>query len=300
MNIKQMLILVMLFVSIGESRACDVCGCVIGTQQFGIIPQFDRHLVGLRYSYRSFLADHGNNEDSPNEFFNTTEFVSRYVVADDWQVFVSVPYQWSSKQETYGLFETSGLGDITVSAMYSIFKQKMSKNEKWIHNLQVGAGLKLPTGSHSYVNEYQEWYPGLQNGTGCKDLMLNANYIVRQGKLGLATELSYRVNGLNKERDFRFGNRASVSANLFYVHSLDQLSIMPTFGVALEHAVQDEYQNEQVDFSGGHTTSMNIGVQVFTNNLSIGVSAHPVISQNVGDGFIQAKSRVSATMNFFF
>lgn len=56
------------------ASACDVCGCSIGGNYFGILPQFHRHFVGIRYSEQSFRSAHSlsaarlGNYDSDEQF----------------------------------------------------------------------------------------------------------------------------------------------------------------------------------------------------------------------------------------
>ncbi|MBP8240682.1 MAG: hypothetical protein KAX50_12000 [Saprospiraceae bacterium] len=53
----------------GQVLACDVCGCAVGGNYLGILPQFRRHFAGVRFQYRTFDSEHPNLFGEGIEFF---------------------------------------------------------------------------------------------------------------------------------------------------------------------------------------------------------------------------------------
>ncbi len=65
------------------ASACDVCGCSIGGNYFGILPQFHRHFVGIRHSEQSFRSAHSLNAARSGNFdsdedFRTVDVLGRF------------------------------------------------------------------------------------------------------------------------------------------------------------------------------------------------------------------------------
>ncbi|UII25703.1 hypothetical protein LVD15_20705 [Fulvivirga maritima] len=46
-----------------ETKACDVCGCSLGSNYMGILPQFNKNFVGLRWSQAKFYAHMDHHSD---------------------------------------------------------------------------------------------------------------------------------------------------------------------------------------------------------------------------------------------
>lgn len=282
--------------------ACEVCGGGGGSLQLGIYPQFDRHFIGLRYQYRAFDTNHGSADlrASTGEVYHTADMWLRLSLGERWQVYASLPYRYSTKTETYGTFTTSGLGDVSVFALYALVD-----NRKWgrcTHTLQVGGGAKLPTGKSDYVTSFDEWFPGLQNGSGSWDALLNANYIVRLDDWGLSLEESFQWSGSNRRQDFRFGNRSTTTLRLFrtITNAGGSRSVIPHVGVSLQFTPTDTYQGEPYIPSGGQVFTAQLGVDILVPEWSFGVSANPIIYQNQADGLIASTAHLTAQAIHFF
>lgn len=288
-----------------QISACDVCGCAVSGHQFGILPQFQKHFVGLRYSYRNFKSVHPplfstDVEKVSREYFHTTDLWGRFVLGKRIQLFGFIPYQSITKNENEISIAQRGLGDITVMAMLAIINQKRSEDGKWTQHLQLGGGIKLPTGASNFLDAENEWIPGIQLGTGTTDFMLNANYLVRQNNIGLSAEYSWRVNGHNDKQDFRYGQRQTASIRGFYILDIGNTSLMPYLGATMEHSSLDYHQGAEVDLSGGNVVYGQIGLDFFSNQFSSGISIQPVITQNVANGNLTSGPRISAQFAVLF
>ncbi|TXI71256.1 MAG: hypothetical protein E6Q41_00520, partial [Cyclobacteriaceae bacterium] len=67
------------------TMACDVCGCSLGGSYFGILPQFNKNFVGLRWSQARFHAymNHQSgylSEETSNDTYRKLELWGRYYV----------------------------------------------------------------------------------------------------------------------------------------------------------------------------------------------------------------------------
>ena len=59
------------------SMACDICGCGIGNNYIGILPEFNSKIIGVRYRSNNLWTDIGANGAhtylTPEERYQTTE-----------------------------------------------------------------------------------------------------------------------------------------------------------------------------------------------------------------------------------
>ena len=297
----------MIFLSIFTQNVygCDVCGCAVSGHQFGILPQFQKHFLGVRYSYRSFQSVHPplfstDTEKISRENFNTAELWGRYVIGKRVQLFGFVPLHHISKNEDNTSLTQGGLGDITFMGMYAIINQRTSEDGQWIHHLQAGGGIKLPTGAHDYYTIENEWIPGIQKGTGTTDFMLNANYLLRFNEVGLSAEVGWRVNGHNSKQDFKYGHRWTTGLRSFYIFRMGESSLMPSLGGMLEQSGRDNHEGAPVDLSGGYSIFIHAGLDFFSSRFTAGFSVQPTISQNVADGNLTTGTRINAQFAVLF
>jgi hypothetical protein len=202
------------------ASACDVCGCSIGGNYFGILPQFHRHFVGIRYSTQSFqsatsrkAAQLGNFHS--NEQFQTLDVLGRFYPTRRLQMLGLAPYHDFRREENGISSHSQGLGDVSILGNYIILDTGDSLRRNWQHTMTLGGGVKLPTGQHSLKNSEGELLlANMQPGTGSTDFMLSATYTLRRGAWGLATDVLGRLNTAN-HHDYHFGNRVSGSAKIF-------------------------------------------------------------------------------------
>jgi hypothetical protein len=130
---------------------------------------------------------------------------------------------------------TSGLGDIGVSALYSVF----NKNRQAMH---VQVGVNLPTGSieeknvlpMSMGNEVQLPYP-MQNGTGSFGANLGVTYLGQCDKFSWGHQLSGMININDNDQDYKFGNRYKLN-NWIAAKAGENLSV----SLRLEGVLVDE------------------------------------------------------------
>jgi len=299
---KMLTLAVVSWLSWQSAQACDVCGCSIGGQYMGILPQFNSHMAGLRYQYRSFATDHpssllGNHgPEHSEEFFHTTELWGRARLSRRWQVFVFAPYH-VFRQSAFGT-NVSGLGDVQVVANY-ILLNTADSSAALKQTLLVGGGLKVPTGAHNLQQAGESLNPNLQPGTGSWDVSLNASYTLRYGKIGLNSEATLRLNTANAN-DYRFGNRVNAAAKAFYWQQGRSLSWLPYAGVAAELAASDSDAGEKLSLTGGQLWLADAGLDVYYDRFSLGAAIQIPFYQNLAGGLVDSGNRFSARLSVFF
>lgn len=113
------IVTVMVLLTTGSAYACEVCGCSMGGNYFGILPQFHGHFVGLRYQYRSFRSEHvplfsESEQLISHEYFQTAELWGRWNPSKKVQLFAFVPVNFMHKQEAGITTLENGLGDVSL------------------------------------------------------------------------------------------------------------------------------------------------------------------------------------------
>lgn len=287
-----------------SASACDVCGCSISGLQFGILPQFQKHFLGIRYGTKSFQTKHlpifsTDQLTTSNEHFQNLDLWGRIVLSERIQLFGFIPYNSVAKKENSDTFKQNGLGDISMIAMYALINQRKSPSLPIMQNLQVGSGIKLPTGSHNVITSDGTYVPGAQLGSGSVDILANLNYIIKYQDFGFSIESSYRYN-LTNNLNFRFGNRFTNAAKLFYKIDLAKVVLMPNMGFSIEKSFQDNHEGLNLDLSGGEGFYGQIGIDIFTPNMTFGIQFQPVIYENIADGNITSKNRFALQSMYIF
>lgn len=285
--------------------ACDLCGCSNSGSFFGILPQGHRGFLGVRYRHASYNSHLNSLNLSSHELFRTAELWGRFYPVKRVQVLAFVPYQFSQQTMLKSGLVTplQGLGDASALVQYNLLNTFMDDSlvHKVNHNLLVGGGVKLPTGRYKYdENSLSDVAnPNFQLGTGSTDWMVNAIYTARYHNWGANADVSYRITSTNPN-GYRFGNRLTSSASVFYLTSAGKNSFMPNAGVFVEqggHDIRSGIMNKQ---TGGYATYLNVGTEAYLGKLSLGVSYRHPISQNLSEGELLANDQLSTHITILF
>lgn len=303
---RTLLIAVALLAIPSAASACDVCGCSIGGNYFGILPQFHRHFVGLRWSEQSFQSAHSRSAAQAGRFdseesFRTVDLLGRFYPFRRVQMLVLVPYHTFRRLEDQQTINTQGLGDLSFLASYILLDTGDSLRRQWRHTLTVGGGIKLPTGRHSLTTtEGELLHPNLQPGTGSTDFMVTAAYTLRRGKWGFSADALGRLNTINKSRDYQMGNRLSGSVKAFYWKNVRRFTFLPNAGVFADAAQANTGDSNFTEGTGGAITLATVGLDVYMGNCSAGLTFQQPVWQYLGGGSIHSRSRWMATVNYIF
>jgi hypothetical protein len=303
---RALLVAVMLLAMLPAASACDVCGCSVGGNYFGILPQFNRHSVGFRWSEQSFRSAHSRTAAEAGRFdsdesFRTLDLSGRFYLTRRLQAFVMVPYHNFRRAERAQTIETRGLGDITLQAGYTFIDTGDSLRRQWRHTLIVAGGVKLPTGRHRLENaEGELLHPNLQAGSGTTDFSISVLYTLRRGAWGLSTDATARINTANRDRDYRFGNRLSGGARAFYWKKAGRFLLLPNAGVFADAALANEGDFDFTEGTGGVIALATGGLDVYFGSFSAGFTFQQPVWQHLGGGKVHNNNRWMATVGWLF
>lgn len=298
---KKIFLLVIALLSINvSSQACDK-GCTMGGSYMGILPQFHKNFVGLRYTTRSYTitATHGAHVQVTNEHFATAELWGRFVPAKNVQVFAFVPYMLNEQTGGHHTITSRGFGDVTLMANYSLINtgDRMDRNLK--HTLQVGGGVKLAIGAYRNQQHDEQLAPNMQPGTGTTDYLVNSMYTIRYKQLGLSNDATYRFNSENSN-GYRFGNRLSAASNLFYWQNVKGISLLPSAGVYYEHAEGDQIEGAPNLQKGGDSFFTNLGLSVYVKNIAVGGTLQLPVSSTEAHHHTEGNRRSMVNLTYMF
>jgi hypothetical protein len=299
---KRLIILILTLFTLGTSSlACSVCGCGVGNYHYGILPQFRKNFVGIRYRHSSYIStlDDSHADAFSYETFQTAELWGRFYPTKKLQAFVFVPYNFNERTEGTTVNTLKGLGDIVISANYNVVNTYDSLDRVLKHNLLIGGGLKLPTGEFQAIENGLTVNQNFQLGTGSWDFLFNLIYTVRHKNVGLNSELSYSLNTTNKD-EYKFGNATRVGLTAFYIFQVNTLTIMPNVGVSGEFFKDNKQFGEAFSDTGGWASLYNAGAEIYYRNVALGISySHPG-KQQLFSGKVVANDRISAHFTFMF
>lgn len=295
-----------------SSWACDICGCGVGSYYLGILPQFNKRFVGVRYQYKSLethLGPTGNRTPlSADETYQTMELWGAWNFGSRWRVMAIVPYNFNERKipGSGDVGKMNGLGDVVVYGYYKVFEKMggTSSNKMFNHSLWVGAGIKAPTGKYDNSQRSsasQDEPNNFQLGTASTDFMLNLAYDIRIMDLGLNTNVSYKMNTENKY-DYRYGNKFSVNSLLYYKFNIkDKVRISPNLGVGYEIQPKDvTMARYDVAQSGGYSLAGIGGVEVNMGKVSVGANYQTLLSQDLADGRAKSGGRWLTHISYSF
>lgn len=297
------LIVIITFYYSVSVQACDVCGCGMGGQYFGILPQFQRHFIGLRLQNRSFSTMHPalfqyDKASQSTDIFTRYELWGRYAIKNRFQAFGFFPYQIAiQKGNTDNGWQ--GIGDPSFLVNYFVLNTGDSADHKWKHALIIGAGAKLPLGKSQTTQSENATLVQMLPGSGSIDFPFYLGYTLRRNKLGINAESNLRLNGKN-DLNYRFGNRLNTSARLFFWHRIGRWTFLPSAGMAFEMASKDMQKNKLVDMTGGSLLALHLGMDLYFKNLTLQTQWQPAMESNLGQGNVSPKTRTQIGIYYLF
>lgn len=299
MNFKKILLLILLSSPL-TLLACDICGCGVGSYYIGILPEYNKRFVGLRYQHKTLqthLGPQGNTTPlTTDETYQSAEIWGGWNFGKRFRALAFVPYNFNQRSSQANTGKKQGLGDIALMGYYNLFTQSNTLDSKlMVHSLWVGAGVKLPTGKYEPSERLaiQENPNNFQLGTASTDLTVNAAYDIRLNDLGLNLNANYKINTENKY-DYRYGNKLSTNALFYYKFRLfHQFTIAPNAGILYETATKDMEQGKyEMDVSGGYSTALVTGFELAMSKFSVGANYQNVIGQELANKRAKAGNRL--------
>lgn len=298
---RKLILFILLAVSMQQAKACDLCGCNSGNYFIGPMPQFNRHFIGLQYSYQRYSTILNTDKSQfSNNFFQTTNLLFGSKFLTDWQLFVFVPYNINYSLSDEGSRTITGLGDITVLADYNLLNIKtLNKDSETVfHQLLVGGGIKLPTGKFRVDSAEIVSTANMQSGTGSYDFLINSIYSFQIRSWGFNFNANYKIN--TAAEHFKFGNSLSINTFVFRTFHVDNLTISPNAGLLLESIAANSNYSQKVADTGGNNLFTALGVELRLNNLSLGTNFQIPLSSDLSNGQTIAKTRGMVHLSIMF
>jgi len=281
-----------------EDDFCDACGCSANGGSMGFSSMLNNNFIGVRYVNQSYTTKEGVFNDSPwiKENFNTIQIWSRIPITKRIQLTALLPYHNNNRELAAGKERISGLGDFTVMAMYGLIQPKMDSTSNYSHKLQLGGGIKVPTGKYNVANN-GTLNPSFQLGTGSWDYLLVTEYVVKRKDVGLNTALSYTFKTENKKL-YQFGNQFNYGTTLFYLLDLEAVKLVPQVGISGEIYASNRQVKQEVLGTKGDILFSKVGFEIGRDKLSLGFNLMNPIHQNLTDGNVRANYRWSLNFNY--
>lgn len=281
---------------------CDTCGCGGNGGSMGFGTGLNNNFVGVRYIGQKYRSRDGIFDNSPwiNENFNTVQAWGKFPIGDRFLVNTLLPFHSHNRTFSDNTEQTlKGIGDATVLAYYNVLRQTPDSiiSIKPEHALQIGGGVKLPTGSFDAANIEGSVNPSFQLGTGSWDYILATNYGITHRNWGLSTLLNYTIKTENS-KNYLFGNQWNVALNTYKTYYVStSISLTPQVGLGAEFFEENKEFDLVVPDTGGDVYFARFGLETNYNRYALGISSMIPISQNLNEGKVEVKNRVSLYLN---
>jgi hypothetical protein len=288
-----------------NSSACDACGCSIGGDSWGIMPNNYRHFVGLRFQYRSYHNSHPILTDHPSsgnttgdDYFYRSEIMGRFVLHPRLMLFATLPYRYNERMEEGIKTTTSGMGDASLQLQWMVLRPGCAD---WKHALQLSAGSEAPTGKFTFSHDVPI---SLQNGSGSWDWMAGFNYTIRFRNAGMTIEGTRRINGYSNEGfGYDWGNSTSGGAKLFTtIHQDSSATWMPWTGINAEYYetnLENKTYQIKASYTEGHLISWNAGLDYYSSNYGFSLEAGLPLVNQLSSGYSAMKLHLGARVLIF-
>jgi len=267
--------------------ACDDCGGIAGSPYFGIMPQYQKHFIGLRYDYQSFSTTHaaswvnGTSAFQTRDQYHTWQLVGRYSPHRRIQVLAQVPYRLNLQKrndDSDYLLQMSGLGDVQLSTQYAIVQSSDTTESDWTQEWWLGGGVKLPTGKWHQTIDGHSVHPNLQLGTGAFAIAARSLYSVRYKQWGMQAAFNYQWNFENSS-SWRLGDQLATEIQFFHWYQKGKNAWLPQLGVGIDWMGDNAEAGETIFNSGSMTTFLTVGCQYSTATWSLGLRVQQPIAR---------------------
>lgn len=277
---------------------CDACGCSASGGSMGFSSMLNSNFVGIRYFNQSYTSRDGIFVNSPwiDENFNTVQVWARIPVTPKIQLATLIPYQFHERALATGVENIEGLGDISIIGTYTVY-QTQKDSTVFTHNLQLGGGIKIPSGKFNEANNAGSINQSFQVGTGSFDYLFVTDYVIKKQNLGLNAMLNYTVKTKNK-KNYQYGNQLNYGSTLFYLLDYDAVKLMPQVGLAGEVYESNKQYGAFLPDTAGSVLFSKFGLEAGKDKFSIGINTMLPINQNLSNGGIKANYRWSVNLNY--
>jgi hypothetical protein len=294
----------LLFITVATTplitRACDICGCGVGNNYIGILPDFHKHIFGIRYRFNSMLTHVGVNGNftylTTDETYHTLEAWGGWNIGKHFRMMASLPYSVNERTNQGISNSKSGLGDVVISGYFQLLNKRKTVfgNKILIQNLWVGAGTKLATGRYnpSDKNAGSDNANLFQLGTGSNDFIMGFMYDMRLQDMGINLTSNYKITNANQYH-YQYGDKFNVNLQAYYKIRINNLlTIAPNTGLQYENTQTDRDNGFTVTVSGGNLLLGTAGAEISFSKIAIGANIQTPLSQNLANGIVKANNRM--------
>ena len=308
---KKFIVLIFLLAGFTYAKACDICGCGVGGYYIGLLPDFNKRFLGLRFQLNKITTQLDINGQrtalTTDETYRSTELWGAWNISNRWRILAIIPYSFNEKYTSGSdlLRKKDGLSDVVVNGYYQVFSsaKSNSSNKMIVHSLWAGLGLKLATGKYDVQeqNNAMAISPNIfQLGTGSFDFIPSVMYDFRIQDFGVNANASDKINTENKDH-YRYGDKLAANASAYYKIALgNEIRIAPNAGVNFENQQKDHNNSFLVNETGGNIVNATAGLEANIKRLSVGVSFQTPMHQNLGQGRVDAGNRLLTHVSFSF
>lgn len=293
------IVFVAVFLCSMPAFACDICGCGVGNNYVGILPDFGERIAGVRYRTSSLWSDVGDGGAhtylTTQEHYRTLEAWAGWNVTRKVRLMMTVPYNFISKEREGVKNRQSGVGDMSVFGYYRpLARRTQIRGKLLMQSMWIGGGVKLATGKYEPANhEANANNPNLyQLGTGSYDFMLSGTYDIRWQDAGMNINMQYKVNTANSVQ-YLYGNKLSGSAQFYYkVNVKNVCSVAPNAGMQYEYAATDMDRGYENVLTGGRLLLASAGAEwIVKKRITFGANYYHPVHQDLARGTVKANDR---------
>lgn len=304
--IKKIILVFIVAASFTKGKACEICGCGVGGNYIGILPEFRKHILGFRYRFNSLRTHIGTGGNTTyltsEEKYNTVDLWGGWNIGKRFRIMAAVPYSYDQRNNQGNSLSKNGIGDISINGFYQLVntRQTIFTDKLLVQTLWIGGGIKLPTGKYTPADKLNTSQNTnlFQLGTASYDFSVNAMYDVRLQDFGVNVSASYKMNTAN-EYSYNYGNKVNGTAQVYYKFRLNnKYTIAPNVGAMYEQSKRDIDNKLLVDISGGSLLLGSVGIETSGNKISIGANWQTPLSQNLANGFVKANNRIMVHVSF--
>jgi hypothetical protein len=265
------------------------------------MPNINKHLIGLRYTYSQYESTNFSlnpdlNGIKNHEQVHTLELFGRFNLPKRFQLSVFVPLNVINEYSTIKNSQSIGLGDMTIMAQYAVLNPQLCDGKPHKHQLRLGLGVKAPTGKYE-KNKNNMYNTSVQLGSGSVDFLANAMYTYRYKKWILNTRLGYKLNTANSET-FKFGDKIDAGVSGAYLYSKGKVTLMPSLGLVYSHSFDNYDHSQPVYYSNTDLISITVALELYVGPIAMNIAVSPVVYHRVNT--MAYKQQFSAEAGIYY
>ena len=304
---KQYVVLLLWLIAIVPSAYAQSCCATGAGSNWSILPNINKHTVGVRYTYRSSYSIYPSslnpemNGRRTDENMHTAEVFGRFKLHKRLQLSVYLPVNIIQQNEAGTFSKSAGLGDMMFLLQGMLLDPDKCYKGNSRHQLRVGAGLKLPSGQFKMDQNYM-FTTNMQLGSGSLDVLFNAIYTYRYKQFGFNLLSSYKLNTYNPQQ-FKFGDKLQGGGNFFYVFKVKEsgVQLMPTLGLYCDHNFSNRKNKDVLGYTGGTFVTTSAGLDLYYKRFALSASVIPTVLNKLNwSGEMKQRYAVEAGMYYNF